>query len=137
MINSLKNILKNSPHHLTGRQILGVAAAMLISANSASASTTSNPFYRAYNGSAVVNKNFKKEEKEIDPKTLKRSKELEAVLISVMTEPMFPKGKEAGLYGGGPGNDVYRSLMIQEYGKIFQKGNSLGVAENISRNLTK
>ncbi len=70
-------------------------------------------------------------------KMYKEAKDLEAVLISVMVEPMFPKGKESGLYGGGTGSDIYRSMMIQQYGKILGNGTDLGIAENITKNLTR
>jgi Rod binding domain-containing protein len=74
--------------------------------------------------------------KEANPKVYQQAKDLEAVLISVMVDPMFPKGKESGLYGGGTGSDVYRSMMIQQYGKVLANGTNLGLAENITKKLT-
>jgi Rod binding domain-containing protein len=79
----------------------------------------------------------KKDKKEVNPRIYKEAKDLESVLISVMVDPMFPKGKESGLYGGGAGSDIYRSMMIQQYGKILSNDTNLGLAENITKNLSK
>ncbi|PIR37309.1 MAG: hypothetical protein COV35_09435 [Alphaproteobacteria bacterium CG11_big_fil_rev_8_21_14_0_20_39_49] len=63
--------------------------------------------------------------------------ELESVLISKMIEPMFPDGKESGLYGGGHGSDIFRQMMIDEYAKTLATTNGLGLAESIERDLKK
>lgn len=63
--------------------------------------------------------------------------ELESVLISSMIEPMFPNGKESGLYGGGHGSDIFRQMMIDQYARVIAQKNGLGLAENIEKNLQK
>ncbi len=65
----------------------------------------------------------------------KKAKDLEAVFISKMVDPMFPEGKESGLYGGHEGAGIYRAMMVQEYGKILEANNGLGLANNIASNL--
>ena len=79
----------------------------------------------------------KMSEAEYQEKLVDKARDLESVLISSMVEPMFPEGRESGLYGGGQGNSVYRSMMVQEYGKILSKSNGLGVAENITKQLNR
>ena len=108
-----------------------IIALLLLTATSANAGTY-NPERKV--GKAPTEKVSAKEAK---PEIYKQAKDLEAVLISVMVEPMFPKGKESGLYGGGPGSDIYRSMMIQQYGKILGNGTNLGVADNITKSLTR
>ena len=66
-----------------------------------------------------------------------QSVELESVLISKMIEPMFPDGKESGLYGGGHGSDIFRQMMIDEYARTLAKTNSLGLAKNIEKDLKR
>lgn len=72
---------------------------------------------------------------EKDKQTYEKAKELEAVFISAMIEPMFPEGRESGLYGGGQANNVYRMMMIQEYGKLMAPTSGLGIAEKITDDL--
>lgn len=67
----------------------------------------------------------------------KESKELEGVFLSIMMEPMFP-GKEGGdLYGGGTGSDVYRTLMIQEYGKVMANAGGVGLSKGIIKDMNR
>ena len=66
-----------------------------------------------------------------------QSVELESVLISKMIEPMFPDGKESGLYGGGHGSDIFRQMVIDEYARTLAKSNTLGLAASIERDLKK
>lgn len=68
-------------------------------------------------------------------KLLEQARDLESVMISVMIEPMFPDGKDSDLFGGGHGSSVFRTMIIQEYGKVLSKSNGLGVAENIAKKL--
>jgi hypothetical protein len=72
-----------------------------------------------------------------DQKITKKSKELEGVFLSVMIEPMFPEGKESNLYGGGQGNGVFRSMMIQQYGKIFADAGGVGLSDGIEKQFRK
>jgi len=72
-----------------------------------------------------------------DKKITKKSKELEGVFLSVMMEPMFPEGKESNLYGGGQGNGVFRTLMIQQYGQIFADAGGVGLSAGIEKQFRK
>lgn len=117
---------------------------MVIAALPASASSNlvrnvyTDNMYSGIEGADLTKKNIMKgKESAKEKRMLEKARDLESVMISVMVDPMFPKGKESGLYGGGQGNDVYRMLMIQEYGKILSKSNSLGVADNIAKQLNK
>ena len=52
-----------------------------------------------------------------------------------MIEPMFPDGKESGLYGGGHGSDIFRQMMIDQYARTIAETNGLGLAETIAKDL--
>ena len=70
-------------------------------------------------------------------KITQKAQELEGVFLAVMMEPMFPEGKESNLYGGGHGNGIFRSMMLQEYGKIFADAGGVGLASGIEKQFKK
>ena len=61
----------------------------------------------------------------------------EAVYLSQMLAPMFEGLKTDGWFGGGPGEDIYRSMMVEEYGKAIAHTGGLGIAENVERELLR
>lgn len=89
----------------------------------------------ALNKALLSVQNGTKTNKENNDKITEKSKELEGVFISVMIEPMFPNGKESDLYGGGNGQGIFRSLMIQEYGKIMANAGGVGLTKGIEKQL--
>ena len=75
------------------------------------------------------------EKKYEEDQIIEKAKDLEAVLISTMIEPMFPDGDDSPIFGGGKGSKIYRTLMIQEYGKIMSQNGGIGIAENIAKEI--
>lgn len=77
----------------------------------------------------------------LDPATLKRiddqAKQFEAVFISQMLKPMFEGLKTDGLFGGGKGEEIFRGVMLQEYGKSIAENNSIGLADCVKAELIK
>ena len=61
----------------------------------------------------------------------KTAKEYEAGFVSAMLESMFAGIKTDKMFGGGSGEDMYRSLMTQEYGKAVAERGTLGIADSI------
>jgi len=61
----------------------------------------------------------------------KAAQEFEAVFISEMMKPMFAGIKTDGTFGGGKGEEVFRSMLVQEYGKNIAQTRSLGIADHI------
>lgn len=45
------------------------------------------------------------------------AKEFEAVFMAQMLKPMWAGLETDPVFGGGPGEDVMRDMMVQEYGK--------------------
>ncbi|MGD9650130.1 MAG: rod-binding protein [Dongiaceae bacterium] len=65
----------------------------------------------------------------------KVAKEYEAIFASQMLEHMFSGIKTDGLFGGGHTEGVYRSLLMQEYGKTLAQNGKLGIADAMQREL--
>jgi len=63
--------------------------------------------------------------------------EFEAFFLTQMLEHMFKGVPTDGLFGGGYGEGVYRSLMLQEYGRVLSKAGGIGVADLVHRELMR
>jgi Rod binding domain-containing protein len=63
--------------------------------------------------------------------------EFEAVFISEMMKPMFEGISTEAPFGGGKGEEVFRSMLLQEYGKTMAKTGSVGVADAVKKELIK
>lgn len=63
------------------------------------------------------------------------AQEFEAVFLSQMMETMFQGIRTDGPFGGGHGESVYRSLLIQEYGKVIAKRGGIGLAEAVTKQM--
>lgn len=62
-----------------------------------------------------------------------KAQEFEAVFLSQVLSSMFKGIKTDGPFNGGPGEDTYRQLQMQEYGKIIAKHGGIGIADSIVR----
>jgi peptidoglycan hydrolase FlgJ len=69
--------------------------------------------------------------------TQKVAQQFEGVLISQMLNSMFEGVKTDGMFGGGEGEDMFRSMMVDEYGKQMAKNGGLGLADHVTRELLK
>jgi Rod binding domain-containing protein len=67
----------------------------------------------------------------------KTSKEFESVFISQFLGSMFAGISADGLTGGGQGEEMFRSLMIDEYGKSLEQRGGFGLAAAVQRQLLK
>lgn len=65
------------------------------------------------------------------------AQEFEAVFISQMIKPMFEGISTEAPFGGGNAEEMYRSLMIDEYGKSIAKSGGIGVADQVMREMLK
>ena len=65
------------------------------------------------------------------------AEEFEAVFISEMMKPMFEGISTEAPFGGGQGDEIFRSMLLQEYGKTMAKNNSIGIADSVKRELIK
>ena len=68
-------------------------------------------------------------------KIQEKAEEFEAVFLATMLGPMFEGIETDGPFGGGHGEEVFRSLMLQEYGKVMAKRGGIGLADHIMQSM--
>jgi Rod binding domain-containing protein len=59
------------------------------------------------------------------------AQEFEGMIIGQLLEPMFEGIKTDGAFGGGTGEMVFRSLMVQQMGKDIAASGGLGLAKDV------
>jgi Rod binding domain-containing protein len=67
----------------------------------------------------------------------KAAHEVEGFFITMMLEAMFTGIKTDGMFGGGHGEKVFRSMMFEEYGKSISRTNELGLADSVKREILR
>jgi Rod binding domain-containing protein len=67
----------------------------------------------------------------------KAAKEFEAIFIGQMVSAMFEGIKTDGPFGGGYGESVYRSMMIEHYSKTIAAQGGLGLADQVKREILR
>ena len=65
------------------------------------------------------------------------AKEYESVFISQFLGSMFSGIQTDGITGGGEGEEMFRSLMINEFGKGIEKQGGFGLASQMQAELLK
>lgn len=71
-----------------------------------------------------------------DPKKARAAAEsFEAFFIGQYLEHMFAGIRTDGMFGGGQGENVYRSMMMQEYGKSLAANGGLGIADTVYQSI--
>ena len=70
-------------------------------------------------------------------KAAKAAQDFEAVFITEMMKPMFETNDVDDVFGGGHGEEVFRGLMTQEYGKLFAQKGGLGLSAKVQAELLK
>ncbi|HEX2591380.1 MAG TPA: rod-binding protein [Rhizomicrobium sp.] len=68
--------------------------------------------------------------------TKKAAKEFESVFISQFLSGMFEGVKTDETFGGGQGEDMFRSMMLDQYGKSIASQGGFGIADSIVKSLT-
>jgi Rod binding domain-containing protein len=68
---------------------------------------------------------------EIHTKARAVAQEFEAVFLNAMLQPMFSALKSQGPFGDGPGGEVWRSLLTDEYAKSFARSGGVGLADHV------
>lgn len=72
------------------------------------------------------------------PESARRAaEEFEALFISEMLAPVFESLDTGGLFGGGQGEKIYRSMMVQEYGKAIAKAGGIGIADTVQSEILR
>ena len=73
----------------------------------------------------------------VPSKAREAAESFEAFFISQMLADMFAGVGTDPLFGGGPGESIFRSLMIDEYGKSVASTGGVGIAEGVLREIVR
>lgn len=65
----------------------------------------------------------------------KAAQEFEAVFLSQMLEHMFSGVDMSPMGEGGAGDDIYKSMLIDEYAKLMSRTGGIGVAAHVKREM--
>lgn len=65
------------------------------------------------------------------------SQQFEAVFLTEMMKPMFEGLSTDGMFGGGKGEEIFRSLLLQEYGKKVAQTGGIGLSTQIKAELLR
>ncbi len=63
------------------------------------------------------------------------AQEFESVFMNTMLSQMFAGLETDGPFGGGQGEEMFRSLLIEEYGSNIAAAGGIGIADDIAREL--
>ena len=72
-----------------------------------------------------------------DEEIRKAAEDFEGFFVSMMLESMFAGIETNSMFGGGQGEAVFRSLLLQEYGKTISKNGGFGIADVVQREILK
>ena len=67
----------------------------------------------------------------------KAAVEFEEVFISQMLEHMFAGVPTDGVFGGGNGESIFRSLLNNEYAKLIGRPGGVGIADAVYREIIR
>ena len=68
-------------------------------------------------------------EKQID----EAAQDFEAFFLSQMLQPMFKTVKTDTMFGGGPGEDMWKGMMVDSYAKEIAQTGGLGIADHVKQ----
>ncbi len=63
------------------------------------------------------------------------ARKFEAVFIAQMIKPMFEGLKTDTMFGGGKGEEIFRGMMIEEYGKEIAARDVTGIQTQVANKL--
>jgi flagellar protein FlgJ len=69
--------------------------------------------------------------------TRQAAQDFEAVFLSQMLAPMFDGLGEDGYFGGGAGENVYRSMLVEQYGKSLAQAGGFGLADQVQKEILR
>ena len=63
------------------------------------------------------------------------ARDFEAMFMTEMLRPMFEGLKTNEMFGGGKGEEMFQSMMLDEYGKNLAMNGTLGIADLVKEQL--
>ena len=71
-----------------------------------------------------------------DPDHLRKTaREFEEVFLAQMLQPMLSGLTPEEPFGGGPGEDIWQSMLVKEYGKALVARGGIGIADTVVRGI--
>lgn len=70
-------------------------------------------------------------------KARETAEQFESFFLAQVMQSMFHGLKTDGPFGGGHGEQVFRSILIDEFGKTMSTGGGIGIADAVYRELIK
>ncbi len=67
----------------------------------------------------------------------KAAEDFEAFFLAQFIDRMFQDLPTDGMFGGGHGEKVFRSLLSQEYGRVMARTGGVGIADSVYREILK
>jgi Rod binding domain-containing protein len=67
----------------------------------------------------------------------KASQDFEAMFATQLLQPMFETVNVDPTFGGGHGEEMMRSFLLQEYGKIIAKTGKLGIGTQVKKEMLR
>ena len=67
----------------------------------------------------------------------KTAEEFEAFYLAQALQPMFAGVSPSEPFNGGPGEDMWRSMQVQEYGKALARNGGVGLADAVVREMVR
>lgn len=65
------------------------------------------------------------------------AKDFEAVFVGQMLKPMWEGIEADPMFGGGPGEDAFRDLLVQEYGKSMASTGNFGLSDSVMNEIIR
>jgi len=65
------------------------------------------------------------------------AEDFEAFFLAQALQPMFDDIEPAEPFGGGPGQDIWKSMQVQEYGKAIAKQGGIGLADHVVQQMIR
>jgi Rod binding domain-containing protein len=65
------------------------------------------------------------------------AEEFEAVFLSQMLEHMFAGIRTDGYFGGGRSEQIFRSMTINEYGRMIARSGGVGIADRVMEEILR
>jgi flagellar protein FlgJ len=70
-----------------------------------------------------------------ETQAVKAAEDFEALFINEFLGAMFESVPTDGPFGGGPGEEIFRSLMIDQYSKTIASQGGFGLSDAVKRQL--
>jgi len=70
-------------------------------------------------------------------KIKKAAQDFEAMFVTEMLRPIFDREEIDSTFSGGSSEKIYRSMMLDEYGKSIAKAGGIGIAKNVQAEMIK